>query len=212
MVICWSSHWFPASIRFDEDVLKTYFVFVFRRCLQDVLIKMNIFALVIRLQGVFKVSWSRPTYSPWPYVFKTPSKRLQDALPRGLQNVFKTSSRRLAKMSSRYLRDVFKTSSRYLQDVFKTSWKLLTKTSLRRLQDVFKTFWIRLQDVLQRCLQDFSKTYHRVKLFGWVNDVSRSHFQEIYGQCRKFASVIKISQVLVFHFTTSFSGCLQMRF
>ena len=162
------------------------------RRLQGVLIKTNIFALAIRLQDAFK--------------------RLQDALPRRLQNFFKTSSRRLAKMSSRYLQDVFKTSSRYLQDVFKTSWKLLTKTSLRRLQDVCKTFWIRLQDVLQRCLQDFSKTYHRVKLFGWVKDVSRSHFQEIYGQCRKFASVIKISQVLVFHFTTSFSGCLQMRF
>ena len=29
---------------------------------------------------------------------------------------------------------------------------------------------------------------------------------EIYGQCTKFARVVEISQVLVFHFTTSFSG------
>ena len=33
-----------------------------------------------------------------------------------------------------------------------------------------------------------------------------SHFWEICGQCRKFARVIKISQILVFHFTTPFSG------
>ena len=51
--------------------------YVFRRCLQD----------------VFKTSWSRPIYLSWSYVFKTPSRRLQD---------------------------VFKTSSRHLQDVLKT--------------------------------------------------------------------------------------------
>ena len=37
------------------------------------------------------------------------------------------------------------------------------------------------------------------------------HLREIYGQCTKFARVIKISQVLVFHFTTPFSGSLQGR-
>ena len=41
---------FPANIRLDEDVLKTSLVFVFRRRLQDVLIKTNIFALLIRFQ------------------------------------------------------------------------------------------------------------------------------------------------------------------
>ena len=57
--------------------------------LEDVLIKTNIFSLVIRLQ---KTSLSRPIYSSWPYVFKTSS-----------------ASRRLAKTSSRHLQDVFKT-------------------------------------------------------------------------------------------------------
>ena len=69
----------PPNIRLDEDVLKTSFVFVFRRRLQDVLIKANIFALAIRLQ-------------------KTSSRRL-----------VKMSLRRLAKISSKHLQDVFKT-------------------------------------------------------------------------------------------------------
>ena len=55
----WS--YFPANIRLDEDVLKTFFVFVLRKrldqdeyirpsltCLQDVLVKTNIFILAIR--------------------------------------------------------------------------------------------------------------------------------------------------------------------
>ena len=42
-----------------------------------------------RFQDVFKTSWSRPIYSSWPYVFKTSSRRFQ--------GVFKTFSRRLAK-------------------------------------------------------------------------------------------------------------------
>ena len=40
----------PANIDLDEDVLKTSFVFVIRRRLQDVLIKTNMFALALRLQ------------------------------------------------------------------------------------------------------------------------------------------------------------------
>ena len=40
--------YFPANIRLDEDVLKTSFVFVFRR----------------RLEDVFKTSWSRRICSP----------------------------------------------------------------------------------------------------------------------------------------------------
>ena len=132
-------------------LMKTSFVFVFRR----------------RLQDVFKTSWSRPIYSSWPYVFKTSSRRLQD--------VFKTSSRRLAKTSSRHLQDVFKTFWRRLQDIFKTSCK-----------DIFKTF-------SRRTIR--------------LNCLPRSHLWEIYGQCRKFVSVLKFikfyhnSMVLVFHFT-----------
>ena len=88
----------PANIRLDEDVLKASFVFVFRRRLEDVLIKTNMFALTLRLH-------------------KTSSIRLQDVLVKTnifalairLQDVFKTSCQ-----------DVFKTFSRHLQDVFKT--------------------------------------------------------------------------------------------
>ena len=70
-----------------EDVLKTSFVFVFRRRLQ-------------------KTSWSRPIYSSWSCVFKNSSRRFED--------VFKTSSRHLAKTSSKCLQDVFKTFSRFV--------------------------------------------------------------------------------------------------
>ena len=127
-------------------LMQTSYVFVFRRCLQDVLIKTNMFALALRLQ---KTSWSRPIYSSWPYVFKTSSRRLQDD---------------------------FKTSSRSFQDVLKTFWSrpiyscwpYVFNTSSRCLQDVFKMSSRRLQDVLRtssRCLQDFFKTYNQVKLF-----------------------------------------------
>ena len=66
-------------------MMKTSFVFVFRRRLQDVLIKTNIIVLVIRLQDVFK-TFSRRLQD----VFKTSSRRLQDVLQRSLQDVFKT--------------------------------------------------------------------------------------------------------------------------
>ena len=133
---------YPVNIRFDEDVLKTSFVFVFRRRLQDVLIKTNMFALALRLQ---KTSWSRPIYSSWPYVFKASSRRFQNVLQKRLQDIFKTSRRRFCsddvfKTSSRLLAKI---SSRRLQNVFKTSVKM----SSRHFQDVFKTFSIHLQDV-----------------------------------------------------------------
>ena len=107
------------------------YTYVFRRRLQDVLTKTNIFVLVIRLQDVFKTSLGRLQdvsqkrlqdifkTSPRHFqdVFKTSSRHLQDILLRRFQDVFKTSSRRLAKTSSRHVQDVFKTSCK---DVFKT--------------------------------------------------------------------------------------------
>ena len=127
----------PPNIRLDEDILKTSFVFVFRTCLQDVLIKANIFALVIRLQ-------------------KTPSRHLQDVLVKTnifvltirLQDVFKTSSRRF--------QDVFKTSSRRFQDVFKTSSKRLQDVLQKRLQDFFKTSSRRLAKMFSSRFQHVS--------------------------------------------------------
>ena len=71
---------FTGNIRLNEDVLKTSFVFVFGRRLQDVLIKTNMFASALRLQ-------------------KTSSRRLQDVLQKGLQDIFKTSSRRIIKLN-----------------------------------------------------------------------------------------------------------------
>ena len=131
-----------------------------------------------------------------------------------LQDIFKTSCQDVFRTFWRRLQDVFKTSSRNFQDVF--------KTSSGHLQDVFKTFWRRLQDVW--------KTYHQVKLFlltrfqdvfeiyskrFWdilQRRLSRSRFfWEIYGQCTKFARVSKVSQILVSHFKTPFSGYLQRR-
>ena len=100
------------------------------------------------------MSWSRPIYFSWPYVFKTSSRRLQDVFrtsSRHLQDVLKTSSRRLQnvfKTSSRRLQDVLKTSSRSLQDIFKTSCK-----------DIFKRF---SRHTIKFFCRDASVVYRRV--------------------------------------------------
>ena len=82
-------------IRLDGNVLKTSWrrlspsssEDVFRRRLQDVLIKTNIFILVMHLQDNFKTS-SR-------HLAKTSSRRLQDVFKTSCKTLFKTSSRRL---------------------------------------------------------------------------------------------------------------------
>ena len=73
----------------SEDVLIKTNIFALVIRLQDVLIKTNIFALAIRLQGVFKTSCKS--------VFRTSSRRLkkfwrclQDVLQRRLHDVLKT--------------------------------------------------------------------------------------------------------------------------
>ena len=88
------------------------------RRLQDVLIKMNMFDLALRLQKTSSRRLGRDQYIRLGY----------------------TSSRRLAKTSSRHLRDVFKTFWRRLQKVFKTSSRRLQDVLQRYLQDVFKTY------------------------------------------------------------------------
>ena len=161
--------------------------------LQDVFFKTNMFVLAIRLQDVFKMF----------------SRCLQDVFKTSCQDVFKTSSRRLAKASSRHLQE----SSRCFENVFKTSSR-------------------HLQDILQRCLQNVFKGYYQVKLFvvtqfqdvfetylkrfwdvllSWLSTggLPRSQFCEIYCQCTKFPRMIKVSQALVFHFTTPFSVCFR---
>ena len=118
---------YPANIRPDEDVLKTSFLFVFRRHLQDVLktSMTNMFALALRLQKTPSRRLGQDIYIPLGH---TSSRHLQDVLPRCLQDVFKTSSRRLAKTSSRHLQDVFITY--YQVKVF-----LVTQ-----FQDIFETY------------------------------------------------------------------------
>ena len=93
-----------------KDVFRLRLQKTSSRRLQDVLMKMNIFLLIIRLQ-------------------KTSSRRLQDILVK--TNIFVLAIR---------LQDVFKTFSRRLQDVFKTSSRRLANTSWRHLQDVLKTY------------------------------------------------------------------------
>ena len=78
--------------------MNTSFVFVFNRRLQDVLMKTNIFLLIIRLQ---KTSSRRLGQDQYIRLVHTSSRRFQD--------VFKTSSRRLANTSWRHLQDVLKT-------------------------------------------------------------------------------------------------------
>ena len=51
----------------------------------------------------------------------------------------------------------------------------------------------------------------RVSLRYFVNDCRSHTLLRNLWQCTKFARMIKISQVLVFHFTKTFSGCLQRR-
>ena len=139
-------------------------------------------------EDVFKTPSSRPTYSSWSYVFKTSSRRFQDVFKTSCKNVFKTSSRRL--------QDVLKTSSRHLQDVFKTYYQVKVFL-VTQFQDIFETYSKRFWDVLLRRLS--------------TGGLPRSHFWEIYGQCTKFPRVIKISQVLIFQFTTPFSGYTLLR-
>ena len=102
---------FPANICLDEDVMKTSWRRLSSSFSEDVLIKTNIFTLVIRLQN-------------------TSSGRLD-------QDQYKTSSRHLANTSSKLLQDVcknvFKTSSRRLQDIFKISCKVAFKMFWRRI-------------------------------------------------------------------------------
>ena len=111
-----------------------------------------------------------------------------------------------------------KTSSRRLQDVLiktnmfalalrlqKTSWSRPIYSSWPCLQDVFKTSLKRLQDIFKTSCKDIFKTFSRRTTR--LNCLPRSHLWEIYGQCRKFVSVLKFikfyhnSMVLVFHFT-----------
>ena len=135
-----------ANIGLDEGVRCLEDVFHFRlqktssRRLQDVVIKSNIFTLLICLQKTFSRHFQD--------FFKTSSRRIAKTyiLPRCLQDVFKTSLRSLAKMSLRRPQNVFKTSCK---NVFK------------RFQDVLQTSSRHLQDILKTSSKDVFKTFSR---------------------------------------------------
>ena len=138
------------------------------RRLQDVLIKTNIFILVIRFQ---KMSSRRLGQDQYIRLGHTSSRHLQD--------VFKTSSRRFE--------EVFKTPSRRLAKILQESSKRLqdlpAKISSRRFQDVSSNQNVLFNKSL-RCTQHVCKTYCK---HGYLQkDLPRSHFWEIYGQCTKF--------------------------
>ena len=124
-----------------EDVFRLHLQKTSSRRLQDVLIKTNIFALVIRLQ---KTSSRRLGQDQYIRLSHTSSRRLAKIYSIHLQDVLKTSSGRFAKTFSKrlqdvlqkHLQDIFKTSSRRFEDIFMTVWKRLPKISSRRFQEV----------------------------------------------------------------------------
>ena len=107
------------------------------RCLQNVLVKSNLFLLVIRIEDVFKTFSRRLPKKSSRRFARAFSRRLQDIFKTSYQNVFKTSSKHLAKISSRHLQDVLQ---RCLQDVFKTYHQVKLFLSLIRLREVFNMF------------------------------------------------------------------------
>ena len=137
-----SSEQYPSNIRLGEDVLKTSFVFVFRRHLQDFFKKRTSLRRLGHTSSedvLIKTNYSRLSHSSSRHlqgVFKTYSKRFQDVLQKLLRSVFKTSCK-----------DAFKTSLRRFQNISKMYYqvKLLLLT---RLQDAFKTFSRRVQPIL----------------------------------------------------------------
>ena len=104
------------------------FIFIFRRRLQDLLIKANVFALVIHTssEDAFKTSsrrlhqdqYIRLGHMPCHDVFKTSSKHLQYVLQKRLQDIFRMSFKNVDKISSRHFQDIFKKPSRRIHHIF----------------------------------------------------------------------------------------------
>ena len=126
-------------------------------------------------------------------LMKTSWRRLENVFRLHLQKTSFVSAfrRRLEDVLPGCLKDVLKTSSRHPQDVFKTYYQVKVFL-ITQFQDIFETYSKRFWDVLLRRLS--------------TGGLPRSHFREIYGHCAKFPRVIKISQALIFHFTTPFSS------
>ena len=114
---------------------------MYSRRLQDVLIKTNIFALLIRLQKTSARRLDQDQYIRLDHMysrrlqdfFKTSSRRFATTCLRRFQEVFKMFCKNVYKTSSRRLQDVLKMSSRNVQGIFKTSCKDVFKTFSRRI-------------------------------------------------------------------------------
>ena len=174
-------------------LMRTSFVFVFRRRLQYVLIKANIIRFShTSSKDVFKTfsrrldqrQYIRPGHTSSRSLAKMSPKRFQDVFKtfkKRLKDIFKTFSRYLAKTSSRRLQSVFKTpyenaSLSHLQTfsiLFKTSSRCLAKTSSRHLQSVFKTFCKNVFITSSRHLQ-YSPRHFKDILQRYLQDVSSS--------------------------------------
>ena len=149
----------PQNIRLDEDILKTSFVFVFKRLYQDEHIHLS----HTSSEDVFKTSWSRPLYSSWSYVFKTSWSR--PIYSRRFQDVFKTSSS--------YLQDLLQ---KRLQNVFYTFLRPTARTVIYRrifLGYTSETFMVSVQNLLTDAYLEpsptstmdfFAKILHNFKL------------------------------------------------
>ena len=142
------SLWLRLPYFVSSIIMKTALVFVFRRRLPDVLIKTNIFTLLICLQDV---------------LIKT---NIFD-LDIRLQDVFRTFLRRLQDVFKSFLRCLQDVLLRRFQDVFKTFWRLFITSSIdlldvlqRSLQDLFKTYH-RVKLFLLTPFQDVCETYSK---------------------------------------------------
>ena len=136
--------------------LEDAFVFVFRRRLQDVFIKTNIFVLALRLQKTSSRCLGQGQYIRPGH---TSSRRLQNVFQTSCQGIFKRFSRPFQNVFQKRYQDIFKTSWRRFEDVFKTSSRRLANTSSRCLQDIFKTSCKYIFKTFSRCIIKLNCSY-----------------------------------------------------
>ena len=85
-----------ANIRLDEDVLKTSFIFVFRRRLdQDEYVHLSLMSS----EDVFKTSSRRLGQDQYIRLGHMSSRRLQDIFKTSCKDIFKTFSRRTTRLN-----------------------------------------------------------------------------------------------------------------
>ena len=115
--------------------MKTAFVFVFRRCLQEYI------PLSHTSSGRFQVAIKKSSRN----LAKTSWRRLQKIFRTSCKDIFKTFCKDIFKTFSRRFQDVFK----HLQDVFKM-YHQVQLALLTRLQDVSKTYSTRFEKTKRR--------------------------------------------------------------